>query len=328
MKFASIIVDGQAIGVVEKHHGLLVPLHKIGPWHSVREIIEAGAEARQQIEKALPDIAEGLDPSNVIWAAPIPNPSKILGMALNNSAIDQFLFYRPDFPVYFPKLPSALSGHNATLQLEGHYGLVHPEPELGVIIGKIARNVPLEEAMDYVFGYAAINDVTSAGMRMEDKYFGRYPMPKGDGTFEAVDEHLLYVGRYKNADGFMPMSPFVVTADEIPDPHNLAIKGSIDGEIIAEDNTRNLHYSVQEVIYWVSAHSTLFPGDIISMGTAVHPDGKSKPLAHGNVNRAGEAMQIDIEKIGSVTTYLHRNRADDPRAYFSANKRFVKTLSE
>jgi 2-keto-4-pentenoate hydratase/2-oxohepta-3-ene-1,7-dioic acid hydratase in catechol pathway len=308
--------------------GRLVPLQQIGPWQSVREVIEAGAEARHLIETALTDITEGLDPSTVVWAAPIPNPSKILGMALNNSAIDKFLFYRPDFPVYFPKLPSALSGHNATLKLEVHYGLVHPEPELGVIIGKTAKNVSLADAMDYVFGYAVINDVTSAGMRMEDSYFGRYPMPKDDGTYEAVDEHLLYVGRYKNADGFMPMGPFIVTADEIPDPHKLAIKGTIDGEIIAEDNTRNLHYSVQEVIYWVSAHSTLFPGDILSMGTAVHPDGQSKPLAHGNVNRAGKVMQIDIEKIGSVSTFLQRNHAEDPRSYFRANKRFVKTLSE
>jgi 2-keto-4-pentenoate hydratase/2-oxohepta-3-ene-1,7-dioic acid hydratase in catechol pathway len=152
-------------------------------------------------------------------------------------------------------------------------------------------------------------------------------MPKGDGTFEPVDEHLLYVGRYKNADGFMPMSPFIVTADEIPDPHNLAIRGLIDDEVIAEDNTRNLHYSVQEVIYWVSAHSTLLPGDIISMGTAVHPDGQSKPLAHGNVNRFGETMKIEIEKIGAVTTFLKRNHNDDPRTYFRANKRFVKTIS-
>lgn len=329
MKLASIIHEGLTVGVVSLNDNELVLLSDFGPWTSVREFIAAGDAALQTVRAGLekPGLTT-ISTAGITWAAPIPDPSKMLFMALNNSAIDKMLFYRPDFPVYFPKLPSALAGSGATLELHGHYGLTHMEPELGVIIGKTARNVPLQDAMDYVFGYTAINDVTSVGMRMEDNYFGRYSMPTSDGGFEPIDEHLLYPGRYKNADGFAPMGSYLVTKDTIPDPHNLRVRGWVDDELFADDNTSNLHYTVAEVIHWVSAHSTLLPGDILSMGTALHPDGKSKPLASSNVNSFGSVMRVEIERIGTVETPVTRIRDTDPRDYFATNRRFVRTLVE
>jgi 2-keto-4-pentenoate hydratase/2-oxohepta-3-ene-1,7-dioic acid hydratase in catechol pathway len=329
MKLASIVRGDITVGVVSRNDDQLVLLSDLGPWTSVRELVTAGDAALATVRAGLQK--QGLATiaaAGVTWAAPIPDPSKMLFMALNNSAIDKTLYYRPDFPVYFPKLPSTLAGSGATLELHGHYGLTHLEPELGVIIGKTACAVSLRDAMDYVFGYTVVNDVTSVGMRMEDKYFGRYPMPKPNGGFEPVDEHLLYPGRYKNVDGFAPMGPYLVTKDAIPDPHDLRVRGWVDEELFADDTTRNLHYTVAEVIHWVSTHSTLMPGDILSMGTAVHPDAKSKPLSSSNVNSFGDVMRVEIERIGTVETRVKRIRDADPRDYFAANRRFVKTLVE
>ncbi|WP_339692797.1 fumarylacetoacetate hydrolase family protein [uncultured Parasphingorhabdus sp.] len=327
MKFATIIEDGDTVGTVGIQQNQLVRLSDLGPWASIRELIEGGDAAIENVKKALSrKKLRTISAAQAKWAPPIPDPSKMLFIALNNVVLDEILVHRPDFPVYFPKINSALAGSGAILELHAQYGLTHAEPELGVIIGKRGRYIAIENAMNHVFGYTVINDVTSATMRMEDVYLVRYPMPKADFAYVPVEEHLLYPGRYKNADGFAPMGPYIVSKDEIDDPHNLYVKAWIDEDIIADDNTKNLHYSVSEVIHWISMHSTLEAGDIISMGTALHPDAQCDPLSRGDLNSRGEVVRVEIESIGTVETPIKRIRNADPKEYFAANKRFVKTL--
>lgn len=327
MKFATIIEDGNTVGTVGIQENKLVRLSDLGPWNSIRELIEGGDVAIENVQKALSNEKfRTISTEQAKWAPPIPDPSKMLFMAFNNSAADKLLVHRPDFPVYFPKINSALAGSGATLELHTQYGFTHAEPELGVIIGKRGRYIAVENAMDHVFGYTVINDVTSATMRMEDAYLVRYPMPQADIAYVPVEEPLLYPGRYKNADGFAPMGPYIVSKNEIDDPHNLYVKAWIDEDIIADDNTQNLHYSISEVIHWISMHSTLEAGDIISMGTALHPDTQSDLLSKGDLNSKGEFVRVEIESIGTVETPIKRIRNADPKEYFTANKHFVKTL--
>jgi 2-keto-4-pentenoate hydratase/2-oxohepta-3-ene-1,7-dioic acid hydratase in catechol pathway len=251
----------------------------------------------------------------------------MLFVALNNSAMDKDLVYRPDFPAYFPKLPSALTGQGRPIEIYAHYGVTHPEPELGVIIGRGGRDIPTDEAMDHVFGYTIVNDVTSVGMRKEDVFFGKQLQPNPSGGFSYQEEHFLYQGRYKNADGFAPMGPYLVHKSEVADPMALAIRAFLDDEILAEDNTRNLHFSIAEVISWISRHSTLRTGDILSLGTAVDPDAE-KSLPSGDLNKRGNFVAVEIEGLGRLVNPLVRLGANpDPRAYYSVNKRFRSRLS-
>jgi 2-keto-4-pentenoate hydratase/2-oxohepta-3-ene-1,7-dioic acid hydratase in catechol pathway len=231
--------------------------------------------------------------------------------------MDDLAMHLARHPVYFNKPASSLIGSGQTIEVLPHYGVTHCEPELGVVIGKGGRHISLEAAPDHVFGYTIVNDITSASMRHEDHFHFNFPRPiPGSSGFEIKEEHTSYPARYKGADTFGPTGPWIVTKDEIPNPAGLAVRCWLDDEIIADDNTRNLRFSIAQVIYWISAHATLMPGDIISMGTAFHPDSKMKPLTYGDLNRRGDVLRVDIEGLGSLVNPVKRISRPDPRAEF------------
>jgi 2-keto-4-pentenoate hydratase/2-oxohepta-3-ene-1,7-dioic acid hydratase in catechol pathway len=204
--------------------------------------------------------------------------------------------------------------------------LTHPEAELGVVIARGGHHIPLDSALEHVFGYTVVNDVTSVGMRKEDVFFGKQLMPTPDGQLAYKEEHFLYQGRYKNADGFAPMGPFVIHKSQIADPGNLKVKAWIDDELVADDNTRSYHFTVAEVISWISHHSTLRTGDIISLGTALNPVGERKPLSYGNLNQRGDTVKVEIEGVGVLSNPVRRLPLADPREHFSSTKRFRSRL--
>ncbi len=320
MKLASIVVDGETLGVFETEPGCFAPLQALGrEVASVRQFIEMGDAALSAAEAFAEDArAPLIDADNAVWAPAIPDPSKILCIALNNSAADSQLTYRPDFPVYFPKFPSALNGHGRPVELFPHYGLVHPEPELAVIIGKKAKNISMEDAMEHVFGYTIFNDITSVGMRKEDRFVAEYPIPDGKGGFTPTTEHVVYQGRYKSADGFAPIGPTIVHKSAVPDPMALRVQCWLDDDVLMDDNTSAYHFSIPQVIFWLSKHATLLPGDVIALGTALHPDEDRRPISYGNINEFGERIVIEIEGLGRLETPVRRIDAPDPRKVFSA----------
>jgi 2-keto-4-pentenoate hydratase/2-oxohepta-3-ene-1,7-dioic acid hydratase in catechol pathway len=170
--------------------------------------------------------------------------------------------------------------------------------------------------MDHVFGYTIFNDITSVGMRKEDRFVAEYPIPAGDGTFIPTTEHVVYQGRYKSADGFAPMGPFLFHKDAIGDPYNLRVKCWRDDELVMDDNTSAYHFSIPEVIFWVSHHATLYPGDVIALGTALHPDEMRKPVSYADLNKSGDTVTVEIETLGTLTTPIRRIAAPDPRDAF------------
>lgn len=215
-----------------------------------------------------------IDLNETKWLPPVTAPSKIVCIALNNRALDAVKLRAPtDHPAFFVKTQTALVGHEQPINLRRSYGLTHPEPELAVIIGSRIKDATPDEAIDAVFGYTIMNDVTSVGMRDEDSFTFRYFRPNPDGGEPIAGEgHTTYPGRYKGSDGFAPLGPCIVTRDEIADPDNLDIRCWLGDQLVASDNTRNYVWSVANALSHVSRTMTLLPGDVVSMGTAVGGD--------------------------------------------------------
>lgn len=209
----------------------------------------------------------------------------------------------PNHPAIFIKPSSSLVGHGQPIRLREDFGRVHPEPELTVIIGKGGSEIPRETALEHVFGYSIINDLTAPLMRGEDTFHYRAIHPKagGESGIEHVDSWVSYPGRYKGADTFGPMGPWIATRDSIPDPHNLTVRCVHKGEVITEDNTGNLTHKVADAIEFISSYLTLEPGDVISMGTALKAiDGKSKAVQNIDLTQDGGPIEVAISGIGSL----------------------------
>jgi 2-keto-4-pentenoate hydratase/2-oxohepta-3-ene-1,7-dioic acid hydratase in catechol pathway len=322
LKLSTVVLNGRASPVCEIAPGQIACVAALLPdVRTIMELLEGGAPAfKRLIEAAEAERSAKahtwMSSDSLEWRAPISRPATIYHMALNNTAADPTLLYRPPFPAYFTKPAAALNGHGQSIEVLPHFGLTHNEPELAVILGKGGRNIALDDALEHVFGYTVVNDVTSVGMRKEDRFHGGYPTAQPDGSVKYVEEVLTYPARYKGADTFLPTGPWIVTKDEVPDPADLEVNCWLDDELIFSDTTANLHFSVAQAIFWISAHTTLFPGDMICMGTAGHPGAASKPLSYGDISKRGTTVTVEIEKVGRLTNPINRKAAPDPRAAF------------
>jgi 2-keto-4-pentenoate hydratase/2-oxohepta-3-ene-1,7-dioic acid hydratase in catechol pathway len=274
-------------------------------------LIEAGAEglerARQVHAWALAN--EGrvarIPFDQVRWDAPVRRPSKICCLALNNSANADRIFSGPKHPAIFVKGANALIGHDEAIIVKEQYGRVHPEPELAVIIGKTASNIRAADAYEHVFGYTIHNDITSPTMRGEDTFHYRaiHPATDGSNDIKYVDTFVSYPGRYKGSDTFSPLGPWIVTRDEIDNPHALGVVCRHKGEVITEDNTENLFHHVPEVLAFISEYMTLLPGDVVSMGTALKRAGAGgKAVQNADLQQLGGPVSVSIEKIGTLSS--------------------------
>jgi 2-keto-4-pentenoate hydratase/2-oxohepta-3-ene-1,7-dioic acid hydratase in catechol pathway len=276
---------------------------------SMLELIEAGSELwdplREAARRASVD-TEGLTRyavDDVEWHAPVRNPSKICCLALNNSANAERIMSGPKHPAMFVKPASALIGHHGQIVCMPEYGRTHPEPELAVVIGKRAKHVDATHAYEHVFGYTIHNDITSPTMRTEDTFHYRAIHPVGDDPMATryIDTWVTYPGRYKCADTFSCMGPWLVTSEDVPQPHDLAVICSHQGREITADNTNNLSYKIPEVIAFISRFMTLLPGDIISMGTALHGAPTGGAVQNVDLNRLGGPVSVSIERLGTLT---------------------------
>lgn len=239
---------------------------------SMLELIENWSAQEGNVRKAAASLDDGkgfMNPGSFEWCPPVPNPSKILGCAINNSGLNNLATAFAANPPFFVKLPSALVGQDQAIVIRPDYGLTHPEGELAVIIGKRCKRLAPEQVQDAIFGYTIINDITSITLKSEDTYVfpnpGITPAPAG---FEFGEMHLVYHARSKGADTFGPCGPWLVTRDEIPDPNKLDVKVWMGDELCASDNTSNLRFRIEEVIAWLTRYVTLEPGDMVHMGTA------------------------------------------------------------
>lgn len=212
-----------------------------------------------------------------VLLSPIDRPGKIICAGLNY--MDHCLETNtppPDKPLLFAKFTSSIAGPvdeivwSTSLTKEVDF-----EAELAVVIGKTCRNVSEADALDYVAGYTAANDVSARDVQL------------GDGQWV----------RGKSLDTFCPLGPAFVTADEIPDPQNLAIRSVLNGEVMQDSNTNLMIFPVAELIAFCSQAFTLEPGDIILTGTP-HGVGLGRdPKVYMN---DGDVIVVEIEKIGRI----------------------------
>ena len=273
-------------------------------------LIEAGDAAQALIHTAVthlgrqPQSVPRYAARDVRWHPPVRRPSKIVCLALNNSANADRIIKGPKHPASFIKAANALVGHGAPIRIKPVYGRCHPEPELALVIARHAREIRAEDAYDYVFGYTVHNDITSPTMRGEDTFHYRaiHPAKNDPAQIEYVDTWVSYPGRYKGSDTFSPMGPWLVTRDEITDPHALTVSCSHKDELVTSDSTANLTYKVPEVLAFLSQFMTLMPGDIVSMGTALKRSAPgTRAVQNVELDKLGGPISVSVSGIGTLT---------------------------
>lgn len=155
----------------------------------------------------------------------------------------------PKEPIIFGKFADCAVAYGDEIIYPDWAIRIDPEVELAVVIGRGGKDIPIDEAYDYVFGYTIANDVTERNLQSKD-----------------LKEALPWF-RSKNFDTAMPIGPWIVTKDEIRNPHNLKIELSVNGKIRQEGNTKDMIFKIPELISFISNYMTLYPGDIIITGT-------------------------------------------------------------
>ncbi|HXJ92472.1 MAG TPA: fumarylacetoacetate hydrolase family protein [Terriglobia bacterium] len=209
--------------------------------------------------------------------APIARPPKITCVGLNyaDHAREQGI-EPPETPVFFLKSVNTIIGPGDPVRLPPNTEQPDYEAELAVVIGKGGSRIPQERAWEHVAGYTLLNDVTARDMQHGDKQWFRG----------------------KSCDTFAPIGPWIVTADEIPDPHNLAISLTLNGETMQDSSTSNLIHRIDFLISYLSQSLTWEPGDLISTGTPPGVGVFRKPPVF---IKAGDQMSVTVEGVGTLT---------------------------
>lgn len=252
------------------------------PFENLQELIEAGPAALERLSTALDSLpaTAGIAADGVAYAPAIINPPVVLAVGLNyDEHASELALDNDSGPVLFTLFPNSLNGHEGTVELPTRISEeVDYEGELGVIIGRPVKNVTPEEALDYVFGYTAINDITARNIQFSEPQWSRC----------------------KSFDGFTPIGPVVVTADEIPDPQALHIATDVNGLRVQDSTTEFMIRSVAELISSISQSLTILPGTVISTGS---PGGAGRSRKPPLYLTNGTEVTVTIEKIGAVTAH-------------------------
>jgi 2,4-didehydro-3-deoxy-L-rhamnonate hydrolase len=273
---------------------------------TMKALLQAGDAAMTRVAEVLafarlnPDSVSPIAETAIRWLPPIPDPGKICGVAMNNSASNARKISAPEHPAFFLKPPSCLIGNGEAIKIRSYYGSTHPEPELAVVIGKTMRDVDAKNALEYVIGYTIFNDITGNGMRAEDlfRYWAIYATADDSNETERIEQHLSYAGRYKGTDTFGILGPWLVTRDEVTNPDDLDVHCALDDETIAEDSTRYYNYKVAEILSFINQFHTLHPGDVVSCGTAFKPAAGRKSIHSANFQKIGSSVTVSIDGLG------------------------------
>jgi 2-keto-4-pentenoate hydratase/2-oxohepta-3-ene-1,7-dioic acid hydratase in catechol pathway len=221
--------------------------------------------------------ARSLDVDDVELLAPVPRPGKICAAGVNyRSHGAEQNREAPDHPVLFAKFASAVIGHGQAIRWSPQLTQgVDFEAELAVVIGRTARRVTADEALAHVAGYTCLNDVSARDLQFSDKQFVRA----------------------KSLDTFCPMGPWLVTADEIPDPQALSIQCLVNGDLMQDASTSEMVFGVAALVSFCSQAFTLEPGDVIATGTPAGVGWFREPRV---VLKDGDVVEVRIEKVGSL----------------------------
>jgi 2-keto-4-pentenoate hydratase/2-oxohepta-3-ene-1,7-dioic acid hydratase in catechol pathway len=246
------------------------------------DFLQAGEEVWAAVKTfCLDNPAIGVSINQLRLLAPLPRPGKIIGIGLNymDHCREQNVKV-PERPLVFAKFGTAVTGPFENIKWDPALTKeVDYEGELGVVIGKTARRVTKENALNYVFGYTVANDVSARDLQFSDKQWVRS----------------------KSLDTFCPFGPAIVTADEIPNPQTLALRTMVNNKVMQDSNTAEMIFGVQELIAYLSRSFTLEPGDLILTGTphGVGVFSNPKIFLHN-----GDLVEVEIEGIGRIGNHV------------------------
>lgn len=256
---------------------------------TMAELLAGGSTALEELRSVattagIADDGRSLDEVELV--APVPRPGKVVAIGRNyREHTDEEGAAPPAAPLVFSKWPSSVIGAGAEIRWDPALTTqVDYEAELAVVIGRVARRVTEADALDHVFGYTCLNDVSARDLQF------------GDGQWT----------RGKSLDTFCPMGPMLVTADEIADPQDLDITCRVDGRILQSASTSQMFFGVAAIISYCSQSFSLEPGDVIATGT---PGGvgifRDPPILLGD----GDEVTVEIESIGRLVNICHFDRA-------------------
>ncbi|NMP22779.1 fumarylacetoacetate hydrolase family protein [Sulfobacillus harzensis] len=251
---------------------------------SMADILRRGDEGLQELKAQVREAEEGrrqpLEQYRLL--PPVPEPGKIICVGLNyRPHVAEGHFEIPTHPVLFNKYVSSLVGDGATVRAPGDSEQLDYEAELVIVMGRRAQNVSEQDALNYVFGYTNGNDLSARDLQFR------------------TPQWLLG----KAADGLAPIGPYIVTADEVPNPDHLEIRGYRNGQLVQHSNTDQMIFSCRFLISYISRYITLEPGDLLFTGT---PEGVimgQDPAARKWLS-PGETLTVAVEGLGELTTHI------------------------
>lgn len=296
MKLATYLhKDSVSCGIVTENGIIDIP-SSTGSLKSVKQILATGQTALKQLQGLSKKNRETIALADVKLLAPIPSPGKILALAGNYSkhiaeaGRELGLTESPkttSVPRPFIMPCNVIANPDTVIEWPAYSEQIDYEVELAVVIGKTTKCVSAEQAADHIAGYCIANDISARSV-----------------TFTASrderpwDDFFDWLGG-KWADGFLPIGPYLVTADEIGNAQDLSIELSVNGKQRQKANTSQMIFSICETISFISHMVTLEAGDIIATGT---PEGVG--MATGDYLKAGDEITCSIEKIGTLTNTL------------------------
>ncbi|CAD6882092.1 Fumarylacetoacetate hydrolase family protein [Methylomonas albis] len=245
--------------------------------NNMLDFLAAGAQALSTMQTLIDSGAPRIPLAEVTLLAPIPRPGKLLGVGLNYADhIGETGLEKPEYPTFFTKQSTCVIADGEAIHVPPVSDKVDYEGELAFVIGKRCKHVPVEQAHDVIAAYTICNDVTVRDWQQ------RTP--------------TWTLG--KSFDTHGPLGPWLVTADEIADPHNLGLKTWVDEELRQNGNTSEMIFNCYELIAYLTQVMTLEPGDVISTGTPAGVGVKMKPRGY---LKPGQTVRIEIEGLGSLS---------------------------
>ncbi|TFE29492.1 fumarylacetoacetate hydrolase family protein [Cohnella luojiensis] len=295
MKLLTMIKEGKSTLGIKTDKGI-VDLEKALSVHpadgrvstDVMSVIENGKEALASLQAyvdRLPTDGNAdyfVNEDDISWGPCVTRPSKIICVGLNyRKHAEETNAPIPEFPILFNKFSNTLTGHMQDIAVPSVTKKMDYECELVIIIGKPTKAVSKEKALDHVFGYAVVNDLSARDLQLR------------------TSQWMLG----KVCDDFSPLGPYLVTADEVGNPNDLSMRTLVNGEIRQSSNTSDMIFYCDEIVSYISQHLTLVPGDIILTGT---PEGVvlGYPPEKQIYLKPGDEMTIEIEKLGRLTNRL------------------------
>jgi 2-keto-4-pentenoate hydratase/2-oxohepta-3-ene-1,7-dioic acid hydratase in catechol pathway len=277
MRFVTYQSDGgPRLGVVQGESVLPLPgIDMLG-------LIEAGPAGLDQVWTAR---GQPLKLGELTLLAPIPTPRRnmlcvghnYLKHAQESAAAHGETFKAPERPLFFTKATLTVIGPQAEIPYDDNVSVqIDWEAELAFVIGRAGKNIPSDDAMDYVFGYTVINDVSA-----RDIQYGH-----GGQFFKG-----------KSLDGTCPMGPWIITRDEVPNPDALPVRCRVNGVTKQDSTTADFIFKIPELIEWLSRGMTLLPGDLVATGT---PSGVGFARQPPEYLKPGDVVECEVEGVGAI----------------------------